>query len=117
MLKKQAHGYYALVKCADAQLATLFTFLRFGPYKDEYVEFLIDKTRKEFYGNLVNLAKTDAKVVIQIDEYQFPGLPICTISIDNLLTILQEWKLLEKVEPETIILTRENDIMVLKIEA
>lgn len=109
MIKKQPEGYYKLMEGGNAQLSTVFAFLRFGPFPDSYIEFLADRSRMEFYGNVANLYKNDEWVTIEIDDYQFPGLPVFTTKTEGLLKILKEWQRLEKLEPDRIELTLDNN--------
>lgn len=108
---KQDAGYYKLVEGGDKGLSTLFALLRFGPFPDSYIAFLNDNKKDEFYGNVANLQKNGDVVTIEIEEYQFPGLPLFTIKIENLLSILNKWKRLEEIKPNVIELISHDGIV------
>lgn len=95
-------GLYQLIEYSDISMSSLFTFLRDGLPLDSYVNFLKDAERNTFYANVCELEKNDELITVSVDQYIYAGAPSFTMTKDNMLYLLLEWRRLTDLEIDKI---------------
>lgn len=107
---------YKQVECSDKSMDTLCIFLNDGIGFKPYIDFLENAQKIRIGGNLSYLEKQGKMVSIEIDDYVYPDMPSFITTIDNLLTILKEYKRLFYLEVDIIEITIEDDELSIKGE-
>lgn len=100
---------YKQIEYNDKSMNTLAIFLNDGIGFKSYIEFLENPQDDEFSGNISWLEKKGKLVTIEIDNYVYPNMPPFTTTIDNLLTILKEYKRLFYLETNKIEIKLEDN--------
>lgn len=100
-----------LSEFSDNSMYTLALFLQDGLGYDSYANFLNDKNRQSFGGNISMLEKVGRMVIVTIDDDIIPDAEPLTISIENLLTALKEWHHLRLLEVARIEFVLDNNLL------
>lgn len=102
---------YKQDKWSDDSMVTLHMFLNDGVGYKPYINYLNDQQRINISGNISWLQKQGELVTVEIDDYVYPDMPPFTTTIDNLLTILQEYQKLEDLEVDHIEISLDDDVL------
>ncbi len=107
---------YKQIEYNDKSMNTLAIFLNDGIGFKSYIEFLENQQDVEFSGNISWLEKQGKLVTIEIDDYVYPNMHPFTTTIDNLLTILKEYKRLFYLEVDIIKISLDDNVLTITSE-
>ncbi len=111
--QKIAAGVYKRTNYSHNAMITLALFLIDGLSIQSYIQFL-ENGEQFFSGNIADLEKNGDSITIILDEYVFPNMPTFTTTIKNLVTILQEYRKLEKLNVEHISIILDNEQLLIE---
>ncbi len=103
-------------ECNDELMATLCLFFEDGLPFQSYIDFLENKYKNNFIGNISEMEKKEEKVTISINEHIFPNKPIFVTTIENMVDILQEYQRLYYLGAEKIEIYLDDDKLMIKGE-
>lgn len=98
---------YKKIECSDGSMDSLDIFLNDGLD----INFSEDPQEIKFYGNISHMKKQGKMITVSIDDYVYPDMTPFTTTIDNLLTILKEYKRLFYLEVDRIKISLEDGIV------
>lgn len=97
MIKKVAwirtqNDMYTCQECHDDTMQTLSLLFEDGLGIQDYIEFFEDIDEDEFFGNICVMRKKSNQIVLDINEYVFPGLASFETKIENMIQIMNEYR-------------------------
>lgn len=104
-LKKSKFNSYRVFKCNDKLFESIYLFLCDGLGSESYINFLKDKERNSFGGNVSYLEKKNGNVIISLDESVFDDIDPISVNAEDLLSVLQDWRKYTLEGMDTIVFT------------
>lgn len=107
---KLPSGVYRVDIYTDDSVLTLSLLFEDGLGFQDYIDFFENIDEDEFFGNICVMRKKSNKIVLDINEYVFPGLPSFETKTQNMIEIMKKYRRFLDLNAERIeIIIDESD--------
>ncbi|MBT3455437.1 hypothetical protein HN446_00020 [bacterium] len=115
IISKDKSGFYDIISCDSESMETLSNYLIEDvlEYYEGVLEWFYEPDKYSSIGELFDTEHIGNNVVI---SHEFGPGPICTISKNNFLKVINKWHEIMQKKPKKITITQEGDDFFFDVE-